>query len=85
MWFAGWMSVMLNVAFIAGSSKHGKDFRASAACICVVATTLSKPTGLGKSAGEGVPESQFGCILVLSALAGRQPWHSRPAGHRGDR
>lgn len=45
-WFAGWMSVMLNVAFIAGSSKHGKDFRASAACICVVATTLSKPTGL---------------------------------------
>jgi len=38
----GWMSVMLNEAFMAGSSKQGKDFRASAACICVVATTLSK-------------------------------------------
>lgn len=37
------MRVMLNVAFMAGSSKHGKDFRASAACICVVAITLPKP------------------------------------------
>ena len=39
----GWMMVMLNVAFMAGSSKHGKDFRASVACICVVASTLPRP------------------------------------------
>lgn len=37
-----WMRVMLNVAFMAGSSKHGKDLRASGACICVVASTLPK-------------------------------------------
>lgn len=36
----GWTRVMLNRAFMAGSSKHGKDFRASADCICVVASTL---------------------------------------------
>lgn len=41
------MRVMLKTAFMAGSSKHGKDFRASAACIWVVATTL--PTGRGVS------------------------------------
>lgn len=37
------MRVMLNRAFMAGSSKHGKDFRASADCIWVVASTLPKP------------------------------------------
>lgn len=39
-WSEGWISTMEKLAFMAGSSKQGKAFRASAACICVVATTL---------------------------------------------
>lgn len=40
LWSEGWISVTVKLAFMAGSSKQGKAFRASAACICVVATTF---------------------------------------------
>lgn len=38
--FGSWMTVMLNTAFMAGSSKQGNVFLAYVACICEVATTL---------------------------------------------
>lgn len=43
-WSEGWISVTVKLAFMAGSSKQGKALRASAACICVVATTLLQET-----------------------------------------
>lgn len=33
LWSEGWISVTVKLAFMAGSSKQGKAFRASAACI----------------------------------------------------
>lgn len=42
-------SVILKVAFIAGSSKQGNAFRASVGCICVVATTLKNKIKIKKA------------------------------------
>lgn len=72
----GWMRVMLNVAFMAGSSKHGKDFRASVDCICVVASTLPEAGVRGCASLMPVP------LWVCGAGAVGCCWVCRDGVHR---
>lgn len=47
----------VKLAFMAGSSKQGKAFRASGACICVVATTLRENPVSTPAPGVSAPSA----------------------------
>lgn len=87
LWSEGWISVTVKLAFMAGSSKQGKAFRASAACICVVATTFLQ-ANLVSARGplQGLAPTP---VPPLALRPARSPvpsplgWHVDAGGHRG--
>lgn len=88
LWSEGWISVTVKLAFMAGSSKQGKAFRASGACICVVATTLREnpvSTAAPGVSGPSAPCREMGSLRsphTLPAQGGVQK-HPAPMVHAG--